>query len=619
MLKNTSLAAAFSAITLCSVSICNAEEILKPKVGTEENIAIEKKEGVVPGCQVNPDTKIFKNLFGLRSLFNKTSSIFGVKGAEKIDLTNPNGPNSANKVDANGLPLPSNIPEGNTGGRDARRNYARNSSNNMFGDMFMGGSGSSKIPGPNINVRTIGGTLFYPNGTPAPFSPTQIPSNGVATNGQITTLSLQTFNLTKGTSGQNTNSFVVPVSTVTFNTPGTPAPTTGQYLVYTSTGTGTGIITAPTALNNNAFVTSIVEKSLLPGESISSSSNNCSTDGNVTSVYFIQSSQLIDTNLPTPASGGVVGRTKISDDNNPLPRDRIIFNFDYFNNVPLIQDGFNVFRYNFGFEKSFLDQRASIQMLFPVASSVDSTNLTTGGAGEAAIGSRTVQFGNMSIILKYLFGSNEKGAIAGGLGFTLPTAPGTNLYDLQGNKLVELQNQSLILTPYIAGLYTPTENLFAQAWIATNFDASGSRVKGYPTSGSTFQSIGKFNDTSVLQVDAQVGYWIINPNYSMRRNLRGLAPFFELHYNGTMGDYDVVQAGRFMIRDNLGRYDEFNISAGLNTQIRDDLNVMFGAVTPLSSDTNRHFDYQLGVHVNYFFGATSKARYSNTVRNINDF
>jgi len=59
MLKNTSLAAAFSAITLCSVSICNAEEILKPEVGTEENIAIEKKEGVVPRCQVNPDTKIF--------------------------------------------------------------------------------------------------------------------------------------------------------------------------------------------------------------------------------------------------------------------------------------------------------------------------------------------------------------------------------------------------------------------------------------------------------------------------------------------------------------------------------------------------------------------------------
>ena len=616
MLKNTSLFAAFSAITLCSVSICNAEEILKPEVGTEENIVIEKKEVLVPCCQVNPDTKIFKNLFGLRSLFNKTSSIFGGKSAGKIDLTDPNNPNLANKVDANGVPEQD---RGFSGGTGQPLAYARNSNLNMFGDAFLGGSASSRSTGPSVNVRTIGGKLLYPNGTIAPFSPTSIPNNGVATSGQISTLSLQTTNLTQGTGGLNTNSFVVPTTTVTFTTPGSPTPVTGQYLVYTGKG-GTPLTTNTNIdnLNSNAFVTSIVDKSLLPGEKIGSQTNTYnSADGNVNSIYFITMPQNLD--IEVPAAGGTVGRVKVSDDNNPLPRDRLIFNFDYFNNVPLIQDGFNVFRYNFGFEKTFLDQRASIQMLFPVASTVDSTNLTTGGAGEAAIGSRTVQFGNMSIILKYLFGSNEKGAIAGGLGFSLPTAPGTNLYDLQGNKLIELQNQSLTLSPYIAGLYTPTENLYTQAWIATNFDASGSPVKGFPTSDSAFQNVGRFNNTSVLQVDAQIGYWIINPDYSMRRNLRGLAPFIELHYNGSMGDYDVVQSGNFNIRDPLGRYDEFNISAGFNTQIRDDLNILFGAVAPLSSSTNRHFDYQLGVHVNYFFGATSKANKSNVVRNLNSF
>src|SRR5262249_22272342 len=35
--------------------------------------------------------------------------------------------------------------------------------------------------------------------------------------------------------------------------------------------------------------------------------------------------------VPSPGGGGAVGRTKIADDNSPLPRDRVLFNYDYFN------------------------------------------------------------------------------------------------------------------------------------------------------------------------------------------------------------------------------------------------------------------------------------------------
>jgi hypothetical protein len=40
--------------------------------------------------------------------------------------------------------------------------------------------------------------------------------------------------------------------------------------------------------------------------------------------------------LPLPSSGGVVGITKISENNSPMPRDRVLFVYDYFSNVPLV-------------------------------------------------------------------------------------------------------------------------------------------------------------------------------------------------------------------------------------------------------------------------------------------
>ena len=359
MLKNTSLAAAFSAITLCSVSICNAEEILKPKVGTEENIAIEKKEGVVPGCQVNPDTKIFKNLFGLRSLFNKTSSIFGVKGAEKIDLTNPNGPNSANKVDSNGLPLPSNIPEGNTGGGDTRTDYARNSAINMFGDAFAGGGSSSSIARPNVIGKNVGGILNFTAGPlagqPVSFAGLNNPNIPLYSL-PIANLALQTTNLTTGAQSFTPSQPVPSITLVNAEN----ITIQGPFLTYTHAGNLPTTVNQSASINENSFVTSVVTNSLNPGESIASNTNQFTlvgidpTTGALIGIIgsnyaiFVPQAPLV-VSVPSPASGGVVGRTKIADDNNPMPRDRLIFNFDYFNNVPLIDGGFDVYRYNLGF------------------------------------------------------------------------------------------------------------------------------------------------------------------------------------------------------------------------------------------------------------------------------
>ena len=49
------------------------------------------------------------------------------------------------------------------------------------------------------------------------------------------------------------------------------------------------------------------------------------------------------------------------------------------------------------------------------------------------------------------------------------------------------------------------------------------------------------------------------------------------------------------------------IAFGWITQIGDRLNVTAGVVLPLRGDSNRTFDYQIGLRGSYFFGATARS------------
>jgi len=68
--------------------------------------------------------------------------------------------------------------------------------------------------------------------------------------------------------------------------------------------------------------------------------------------------------LDVPLAGSIVERTKIGEDNNPLPRDRVFFTYDYFNSVPLNGE-VGVHNFVLGFEKTFCDQMASIEVRVP--------------------------------------------------------------------------------------------------------------------------------------------------------------------------------------------------------------------------------------------------------------
>ena len=119
--------------------------------------------------------------------------------------------------------------------------------------------------------------------------------------------------------------------------------------------------------------------------------------------------------LNNPAAGGVVGRTKISEDNSPIPRDRVFFNYDYYGDALLTRNGFDVHRMSAGFESTFAGGQGSVEVRVPFASTLDST-FTVGG-----LSARNTELGNVAVALKWLLNPGAEVQFAAGLAAALPT------------------------------------------------------------------------------------------------------------------------------------------------------------------------------------------------------
>jgi hypothetical protein len=311
--------------------------------------------------------------------------------------------------------------------------------------------------------------------------------------------------------------------------------------------------------------------------------------------------QTVFLDVASPAGGGGVGRTKISEDNNPLPRDRVIFDYDYFNSVPLTLGGVGVQRFSPGFEKTFFDRLTSVEVRFPFATTLDS-DLNSGNLGSE----RATEFGDVHITLKGLLYRSQALNVAVGLGIDIPTASDTRVFFIDGTEVVRIKNEDVLLTPYFAYLWTPNDRLFFQNWFEFCFDPNGNPVLVNPDF-TTLRTVGRITDQTVMQIDTQIGYWFYRTGDSSRW-VTALAPFFELHYNTTLNKADTVQSGAFVIGATSGHFDQLNLSTGFVAQIGENFTLALGAAFPLKGGTDRSFDYQLGIRANWFFGPTARER-----------
>src|SRR5439155_24227879 len=98
---------------------------------------------------------------------------------------------------------------------------------------------------------------------------------------------------------------------------------------------------------------------------------------------------------------------------------------------------------------------------------------------------------NLHVTLKALAYSGEFLSLSGGLGISTPTAGDTRLR-LGGVDLVRIDNETVLLTPFAAVLFTPSDRAFAQVWTQVGFDTRGNPVRAnLGTQG--LQEIGRLN------------------------------------------------------------------------------------------------------------------------------
>ncbi len=488
----------------------------------------------------------------------------------------------------------------------------------MFGDQFGGGRSNVSF---QIGTLTAQSVL---NGNAPGNTVVTINNPAAAINVPITNATLSAAN------GAN-NNFTVPQQLPAFATSPTPINTTISTAVNATQAyiilfplPGVAFPGGGVPLQNNAayqqFADSVFKRQFNGiGQTTFQSANLSAAAGTTgtplnqppSQINFAAGSQAYFTynymatlSVPLPSSGGVVGTTKVSENNSPLPRDRLIFDYDYFSNVPLAPGGFNVNRFSPGFEKTFFNGRTSFELRVPFAATVDSSSIASGATNAAT------ELGNIHTTFKALLYGSKTINFGTGLGIGLPTASGTQVRLADGTDVVRIKNESVILTPYIAALYTPNDKLFAQAWASLNYDASGSPVYGNPNFTGLIGA-GRIFDQNLLQLDVQLGYWLLRES-NTTSFLTGVAPFVELHYNSPLNNATTVQAGSFAVGSATNRYDELNIATGINLLVRNKTSVMAGVVLPLENGNNRFFDAQFGLRINWLFGPSSPASVVST-------
>lgn len=301
--------------------------------------------------------------------------------------------------------------------------------------------------------------------------------------------------------------------------------------------------------------------------------------------------------LPSPSQGGgVVGRVKIGENTSPMPRDRVFFNYSYFNGVPLTPGGTNINRFTPGFEKTIQDGNASIEFRAPFATTL-SSNLNATGITDG----EDLQFGNASLTYKSLIYSDDEILVSAGLQTEIPTGNAVNVNLADGTTIVRLKNEAVHLMPFAGALYTPTERFFSQAFVQFDVAANTNHVLTN-LDRTKLRRVGTIDDTTFVYLDWSMGYWAYladEPSAFMT----GVAPIFELHLNQSLEKSDTLRApGNFRIGTSNSNVSNLNAVIGTTFQFGAQSALTAAYVTPVGGGADQQFNGEFRLFFNRRFG-----------------
>ncbi len=298
-----------------------------------------------------------------------------------------------------------------------------------------------------------------------------------------------------------------------------------------------------------------------------------------------------------PLAGGA-RRMKVAANNRALPQDRIVFQYQLFASA-LSADAsafivgpdsrtIDLHQYTIGFEKTFADGLASIDVRMPFTNQLELATPNFGVEGG--------KIGNLNAKLKVAFLTEQTYCFSAGAGIEAPTGSSVSF---QGNGVQYIvDNDAFFLQPFVAYEERVGDwffNAFSSVDIALNGNRFRNAFIGQPV-------LGRINDQTLGTLSLGVGRWICFDQN--RPVVNGFAISSELNYTTTLQDADIVRDNLFIqtstVTNVANRSDHLNFTLGGNLLLGS-TSLRFGIVQPLRSGDDRLFDHEFNVQLNRLF------------------
>jgi hypothetical protein len=303
----------------------------------------------------------------------------------------------------------------------------------------------------------------------------------------------------------------------------------------------------------------------------------------------------------TEPSLGNVGMLKMASGGSPIPRDRVFFNYNYFEGVPLANTT-SVNQFVPGFEKTFLNGLMSVEARFPFAATLD-TDININGS----TGSSTGKFGDISVALKGIFTQSDNWLLSGGLQLVLPTADDISYGVTDGastQEFLRIENESVHVMPFLGASYIAGGGLFLQGFFQIDVDANGMPVVANPSpfGTGTMSEVGRLNGATMMYLDVSAGYWLVQEPADSTSTLTAIMPLLELHLSRSLSDSDSVN---FSPLGTIGRQDDFqllNTTFGMVFEFQHNTSISAGYATSIPGGKDDDFEGEFRLHVSHRFG-----------------
>jgi hypothetical protein len=294
---------------------------------------------------------------------------------------------------------------------------------------------------------------------------------------------------------------------------------------------------------------------------------------------------------------------KISENNHPLPHDRVFYTFNVFDDALKFDSSFDaglgapmirsqsLMRHTVGVEKTFNAGDSSIEVRLPF---FDGTRFTrTAGSDRFEYDGGTV--GNLLITGKTVIYEAETFVTATGLGLQAPT--GDDVVLRVNSTVSRINNSAVYLSPFVGSLWTPNDEWFLMTFSQVQISASGDPVV-VSDPLLTRERVGTIQAPHAMSFDLSIGRWLFRDR--TESFIEGLALVGEVHQFTTLQDTDAIpnDPGLIGARAPSERLSLTTLTFGVHSLLAKNSTLRVAGVVPMDDD---QFDAEMIVQLNFFY------------------